>query len=81
MKINSDIKNIIFDLGGVILNIDYNLTIKEFKKLGINNFENIFSQFKQSNFSDKFEINDILFYVVLGIGTGFASIYFTKISK
>lgn len=30
------------------------------------------------NFSDKFEINDILFYVVLGIGTGFASIYFTK---
>ncbi|MGB6267808.1 MAG: chloride channel protein [Olleya sp.] len=30
------------------------------------------------NFSDKFEINDTLFYVVLGIGTGFASIYFTK---
>ncbi|OIQ23258.1 chloride channel protein [Lacinutrix sp. MedPE-SW] len=30
------------------------------------------------NFSDKFEINDVLFYVVLGIGTGFASIYFTK---
>ena len=59
MKINSDIKNIIFDLGGVILNIDYNLTIKEFKKLGINNFENIFSQFKQSNFSDKFETGDI----------------------
>lgn len=30
------------------------------------------------NFSDKFEIKDILFYAVLGIGTGFASIYFTK---
>lgn len=30
------------------------------------------------NFSDKFEIKDTLFYVVLGIGTGFASIYFTK---
>lgn len=28
--------------------------------------------------SDKFQINDTLFYVVLGIGTGIASIYFTK---
>ena len=28
--------------------------------------------------SDKFIINDTLFYVVLGIGTGIASIYFTK---
>ncbi|WP_034060937.1 chloride channel protein [Lacinutrix jangbogonensis] len=30
------------------------------------------------NFSDKFEIRDIIFYAILGIGTGFASIYFTK---
>ena len=30
------------------------------------------------NFSDKFEIRDILFYAALGVGTGFASIYFTK---
>lgn len=30
------------------------------------------------NFSDKFEIKDSLFYLVLGVGTGFASIYFTK---
>ncbi|WP_299884932.1 chloride channel protein [uncultured Lacinutrix sp.] len=29
-------------------------------------------------FSDKFEIKDILFYVILGLGTGLASIYFTK---
>ena len=29
-------KAIIFDLGGVILNIDYLLTIKEFEKLGMN---------------------------------------------
>lgn len=28
--------------------------------------------------SDKFEIQDTLFYMLLGIGTGFASIYFTK---
>jgi len=30
------------------------------------------------NFSDKFEIKDTLFYILLGIGTGFASIYFTR---
>lgn len=29
--------------------------------------------------SEKFEIKDTLFYIVLGIGTGVASIYFTKI--
>jgi len=32
------IKNIIFDLGGVILNVDYHLTNKEFEKLGVRNF-------------------------------------------
>lgn len=30
------------------------------------------------NFSDKFEIKDTLFYILLGVGTGFASIYFTR---
>lgn len=53
------IKNIIFDLGGVILNIDYQLTINEFKKLGITHFEEIFSQFKQSTLSDDFETGKI----------------------
>lgn len=28
---------------------------------------------------DKFQINDILFYIVLGLVTGFASVYFSKI--
>ncbi len=31
------------------------------------------------NISEKFEIKDTLFYIVLGVGTAFASIYFTKI--
>ena len=30
-------KTIIFDLGGIILNIDYSLTIKAFQKLGVKN--------------------------------------------
>ena len=37
-------KNIIFDLGGVILNIDYNLTRKAFEDLGITDFDEMYSQ-------------------------------------
>jgi len=59
MKIEKQIKNIIFDLGGVILNIDYQKTIDEFKRLGVENFDKIFSQFKQSPFSDDFETGKI----------------------
>lgn len=58
-KISSNIKNIIFDLGGVLLNINYQLTIEAFKKLGIQNFDDVFSQFKQSNISDLFETGKI----------------------
>lgn len=35
---------IIFDLGGVILNIDYNLTRTAFEKAGIKNFHEMYSQ-------------------------------------
>jgi glucose-1-phosphatase len=50
---------IIFDLGGVILNIDYQLTINEFKKLGISNFEVMYSQANQSGLFDLFETGKI----------------------
>jgi glucose-1-phosphatase len=33
-------KNIIFDLGGVIMNLDVRKTIKAFQKLGITNIVN-----------------------------------------
>ena len=59
MKQLEGVKNIIFDLGGVILNIDYHLTVSEFKKLGIDNFDEIFSQYKQSTLSDDFETGKI----------------------
>src|SRR5438477_365726 len=35
-------KNIIFDFGGVILNIDYRRPEQEFTKLGIENFHDLF---------------------------------------
>lgn len=53
------IKNIIFDLGGVILNIDYNKSVEEFRKLGIQEFENLYSQARQSNLFDDLEMGRI----------------------
>ncbi len=51
----NQIKNIIFDLGGVILNIDYELTTKAFVELGLENFREVYSQKKQQRFFDDFE--------------------------
>lgn len=39
------LKNIIFDLGGVLLNIDYKKTEIAFKGLGYSHFEKMYSQF------------------------------------
>lgn len=38
------IKNIIFDLGGVLLNIDFKLTSNAFKNLGVTHFDEMFTQ-------------------------------------
>ena len=54
-----EIKNIIFDLGGVLLNLDYFRTIREFQKLGIENFEKLYSQKNQSSVFDNFETGKI----------------------
>ncbi len=48
-------KNIIFDLGGVILNIDYMLAVKAFNVLGLPEFENYFSQAQQKQLFDLYE--------------------------
>lgn len=50
---------IIFDLGGVIINIDYELTIEAFKQLGIRNFEEMYSQANQSNLFDQIETGKV----------------------
>lgn len=55
----NQIKNIIFDLGGVILNIDYHLTIDAFTQLGIPNFKEKFSQAQQNHLFDKLDKGEI----------------------
>jgi len=49
------IKNIILDLGGVLLNIDYIATIKAFKELGVKNIEMIFTPEAQNKLFDCLE--------------------------
>lgn len=49
------IKHIIFDLGGVLLNIDYGLTEKAFMDAGIINFADMYTQLSQSDLFDRFE--------------------------
>jgi FMN phosphatase YigB (HAD superfamily) len=52
-------KNIIFDLGGVFLNIDYHKTSKAFENFGINNFDELFSQFKANELFERLETGNI----------------------
>lgn len=50
---------IIFDLGGVILNLNYNLTVEAFKNLGRENFEKLYTQSHQDQLFDQFETGAI----------------------
>jgi glucose-1-phosphatase len=49
------IDSVIFDLGGVILNIDYQLPVKAFQRLGLTDFNLRFSQTNQQNLFNDYE--------------------------
>ena len=49
------IKNIILDFGGVIIDVSYKAAANAFKKLGVKNFDILYSQKKQEHFFDDFE--------------------------
>ncbi len=53
------IKNIIFDFGGVIIDIDYHKSVEAFKQLGVENFDAIYSQHQQNQLFDKLETGKI----------------------
>lgn len=60
-----EIQNIIFDLGGVIINLDPVRTIQEFNKLSQFPFEELYTQAQQDdlfNLFDKGEISDFDFF-------------------
>ncbi len=60
-----NIEAVIFDLGGVIINIDYNLTKSAFEKAGVQNFHEMYSQSNADDLFSKLEtgtINEEDFY-------------------
>lgn len=56
---NSKYRSIIFDLGGVILNIDYSKTIEAFNALDIKDFELAYTQAQQTGLFDDIETGKI----------------------
>ena len=54
-----NVKTIIFDLGGVLLNINYQKTIEKFQELGIKNAQKLYSQKKQDDLFNRFETGKI----------------------
>lgn len=60
MKLNiHDYSAIIFDLGGVLLNIDYLKTMKEFERLGVKSPQEVYSQAKQTNLFNLLETGKV----------------------
>jgi FMN phosphatase YigB (HAD superfamily) len=62
------IKNLLFDLGGVLLNIDYNKTADAFKKLGVVKFDELYSQADANDLFEALETGKIKeedFYITL----------------
>ena len=54
-----NIKSIIFDLGAVLLNINYQLTLIEFAKLGVKNADSFYSKEVQTNLFNEIETGKI----------------------
>ena len=57
--IDKSVKAVIFDFGGVIININYTDTIEAFKALGIADFEAMYTQAQQSDLFNQIETGKI----------------------
>ena len=67
------VKNIIFDLGGVLINLDYQLTRKAFENLGVANFNDLYTQHHANPLFEQLEVGAIepeAFYEALRQTTG-----------
>lgn len=52
-------ENLLFDLGGVILNVHYERTADAFRKLGVTDFDRHFTQFKSSELFEQLERGEV----------------------
>ena len=55
----NNIDTLIFDFGGVIINLDYSKPIDEFKKLGISDSKKLYSKEEQTSLFDSLECGQI----------------------
>lgn len=58
-KMPKNINSVIFDLGGVLFDIDYSFTQKAFIALGAKEFNELYSQQKQAGLFDEFEKGNV----------------------
>lgn len=58
MNFNS-IKNIIFDLGNVIINIDFDLTYAAFEKITHKNLKQVYQDFEDQQIWERYELGDL----------------------
>jgi putative hydrolase of the HAD superfamily len=56
---NKPIRNIVFDLGNVIINIDPTLTLQKFQNLGVSNFDDMYSMMRQTDVFDRLDTGKI----------------------
>jgi FMN phosphatase YigB (HAD superfamily) len=59
MRPVTEYKNIIFDLGGVLLNLDFTRTENAFRELGMTDLEEIYSHAQQTGLFDDYEMGRI----------------------
>ena len=55
----NNIDTLIFDFGGVIINLDYSKPVDEFKKLGISDSKKLYSKEEQTSLFDSLECGQI----------------------
>jgi len=53
------IRNIIFDLGGIFLNLNYQLTAQAFRRLGVTNFDELFTQHHANPLFEQLETGQV----------------------
>ena len=56
---NKSIRNIVFDLGNVIINIDPNITVQKFLNMGVSNFDEMYSMMRQTDVFDRLDTGKI----------------------
>ena len=55
----NQIKNIIFDLGNVIINIDFDLTFEAFEKMTSKNLKEIYQEFENQQIWERYELGEL----------------------